>query len=181
MITGSSATEPILVTPKIHHYSQRMVEGIKVFENYTLAHAPEGFVDKARYDRYGKCHEVGYGFTSNLIDAAIRFKVLGKGYVLPRTMTKLEADAFLINVAIPTCHKLVKHYTDGTLTIQQRDALIMFVYNLGEASLSNLKIKDETSLKDAPSKMLQYTRAGGQVLKGLIKRRVFEINLFKNA
>jgi len=121
--------KPVLVKPKHMHYSEALINGIKQFENMKLSKQKDSYIDKRRWDKYGKCHEIGYGFTDNLVDAGIRFHKLPKGYKLPKTMTKKQADKFLINKAIPICHALVRHYTKANMTLRQRDALIMFTYN----------------------------------------------------
>ena len=172
---------PVLVQPMANHYSEALITGIKQFENIKLSKQKDSYVDHRRWDKYGKCNEIGYGFTDNLVDAGIRFHKLPKGYKLPKTMTKKEADRFLIKVAIPICHALVRHYTNvNGMTLKQRDALIMFTYNLGEGALARLHIKDVTSLNKVPSKMKKYCYAGGKKLKGLSRRRLYEIALFSS-
>ena len=179
-LAGAKAPKPVLVEPGKHIYTNGLADALKRFENASLAKKSDSYIEYRRWDKYGKCHEIGYGFTDNLVDAAIRFHVLPKGSKLPKKMTKAECDRYLTKVAIPTCRKLVMHYTDvHAMSLEQRDALIMFVYNLGEGTLRRLEINDKT-LKNTPKKLRRFSRAGGKTLAGLKIRREFEIALFNS-
>jgi len=178
LVEVQKPVKPVLVKPKVRHFSARLISGIKHFENEPLANKPDDYVDHARFDKLGKVTEIGYGFTHNMVDAGIRFKVLTKGYTLPKSMTKAEADAFLVDKALPICDKLVNHYTTAELTLHQREALIMFVYNLGEGALKQLKVHNDVST--VPNRMLRYCHCKGRTIKGLVRRRKFEVAFFKS-
>jgi len=172
----------------VHVYSKKLIDGIRHFENDDLA---SGKIksDTMRYDRYGKCTEIGYGFTSNLIDMAQRAGKLPKGYKYPKSFTEAEASSFLINTALPACEYYVDKYVKAKLTRRQKEALIMFTYNLGPHALKMLvdghskKYPHGTRLnsgeyKHTPNIMKLYVKAGGKTLKGLVRRRNYEANLF---
>lgn len=56
------------------------------------------------------------------------------------------------------------------------DALVSFAYNLGSIDqLVNNGMRGKAEIAD---KMIQYTKAGGKVLSGLVRRRQAERNLF---
>jgi len=177
--------EPVVkINPKKLEYSKELINGIKHFENDWLSKKDSSYKVTTKYDKLGKCYEIGYGFTNNLIETAVRYGRLPKGYKLPKTMTKKECDTFLVEVAIPTFHDAVKKHVDRPITLKQRDALIMFAYNLGDGALRRLvdgenrlnggKINNTTKI------MKKYCYADGKVCRGLKKRRDYEIKLFNN-
>ena len=59
------------------------------------------------------------------------------------------------------------------------DALVSFAYNLGTKHVCNLISLINAGLsKDVPNEMKYYRKAGGKILKGLIRRRMSEAKLF---
>jgi lysozyme len=65
------------------------------------------------------------------------------------------------------------------LTQNQFDALVSFAYNTGCGSLAKVaQILNTGDFAGATSKMKEYTKSGGVVLPGLVKRRAIEVNLF---
>ena len=176
---SACAAKPQMVKPNKHYFSKALIEGVKHFENQPLA-VGDKQADKIRYDKYGKVSEIGYGFTSNCIFDAIEEGYLPKGYKLPKRMTKKQADDFLINIVLPTYQKIVKDTVKVELTNKQREALIMFTYNLGRGALAKLVEGDDRlnggNYKRTPIIMKQYVKAGGKTLKGLKRRRDFEVN-----
>ena len=165
-------------------YSTELIEGIKHFECNWLSKKADDYVTKKRWDKLGKKWEIGYGFTNDLIETAIRYKVLKKGFTLPEKMTKKECDEFLEKVAIPTFHEAVKKHVDIPITSKQRDALIMFAYNFGDGTLRRLvdgkNRLNGGKINNTPKIMKRYCYAGGKVVKGLRLRRAYEIKLFND-
>lgn len=60
----------------------------------------------------------------------------------------------------------------------QFDALVSFTYNCGNANLKKLLEDGARPLPVVATKMLEYNKAGGKVLKGLARRRAEEQELF---
>lgn len=64
----------------------------------------------------------------------------------------------------------------------QFDALVSFVYNLGETQVRNGTLDDLVNSGATPetisAKWLQYNRSGGYVTPGLVSRRTAEVQLF---
>ncbi len=67
------------------------------------------------------------------------------------------------------------------LSQNQFDALVSFVYNLGEgnfASSTLLRNVNAQQWQQAADQLLRWNRAGGQVLAGLTRRRTAERSMF---
>lgn len=64
----------------------------------------------------------------------------------------------------------------------QFDALVSFVFNLGETQVRNGTLDDLINSGAAPetisAKWLEYTRSGGRVTAGLVTRRAAEVMLY---
>ena len=68
------------------------------------------------------------------------------------------------------------------LTQCQFDGLVCWVYNLGPTNLEEstmLKVLNEGKYSEVPAQMRRWNKAGGEVLKGLIRRREAESLLFE--
>ncbi|MEP9374968.1 lysozyme [Mesorhizobium sp. KR1-2] len=69
------------------------------------------------------------------------------------------------------------------LTENQRGTLVSWTYNLGEANLAKStllkRINAKVPVADIERSWLQWNKAGGKVLTGLVRRRAAEIQLFK--
>ena len=62
---------------------------------------------------------------------------------------------------------------------QSFDALVSFAYNIG--SIDGLTAKGTRTRSEIAAKILEYNKAGGKVLSGLIRRRQEERKLFFNS
>ncbi len=96
-----------------------------------------------------------------------------------RTITEAEADQLLehdLNTKYgPDVERLVK----VPLTQQQFDALVSFHFNTGALAKSTLLKKlNQNDKVGAAEEFLKWTRGGGKVLKGLVRRRQAERHLF---
>jgi lysozyme len=63
------------------------------------------------------------------------------------------------------------------------DALVAWVYNLGPTNLGEstmLKVLNGGQFDRVPDEMNRWTRAGGEILEGLVRRRQAESLMFKN-
>ncbi|MFX9712885.1 lysozyme [Acinetobacter baumannii] len=96
------------------------------------------------------------------------------------TCTEQQAEDYLRNDLAKfeaAINKLVK----VPLTQNQFDALASFTYNLGETNLANstlLKKLNKGDYQGAADQFLVWNKAGGKVMKGLVRRREAERALF---
>ncbi|EPH0070380.1 lysozyme, partial [Acinetobacter baumannii] len=96
------------------------------------------------------------------------------------TCTEQQAETYLKNDLTKfevVINKLVK----VSLTQNQFDALASFTYNLGETNLANstlLKKLNKGDYQGAADQFLVWNKAGGKVMKGLVRRREAERALF---
>lgn len=96
------------------------------------------------------------------------------------TCTEQQAEAYLKNDLAKfeaAINKLVK----VSITQNQFDALASFTYNLGETNLANstlLKKLNKSDYQGAADQFLVWNKAGGKVMKGLVRRREAERALF---
>jgi lysozyme len=98
------------------------------------------------------------------------------------TITQHQCDVML-EVDIETYENYVNEQVDVSLTQNQFDALVSWVYNLGPTNLRNstmLKVLNAGKYEEVPYQMKRWNRAGGKVLKGLVVRREAEAELFSN-
>ena len=68
------------------------------------------------------------------------------------------------------------------LNQNQFDALVAWVYNLGPSNLKSstmLKVLNEEEWEEVPRQMKRWNKAGGEVLRGLVRRREAEAMLFQ--
>ena len=67
------------------------------------------------------------------------------------------------------------------LNQDQFDALVSFTFNVGVGAFQSstlLKLLNQQQYDDVPAQLLRWTRAGGQVVQGLVNRRNNEIKLW---
>jgi lysozyme len=131
-----------------------------------LVKANEGLRLEAYQDAAG-IPTIGYGHTA--------------GVHMIQTITQEQADAFLehdLAVAAAAVNQLVK----VPLTQNQFDALVSFVFNLGEGHLACstlLKWLNSGHYQDAAKQFDAWCMACGKVFQGLVKRRAAERALFE--
>ena len=130
---------------------------------YELIKKHEGYSDKSYWDKFGRIWTIGYGHT--------------KGVKAGMNCTQLQAEQWLHEdclVAEKAVNKYVKVYNFNQ---NQYDALVSFALNIG--SIDTLTSKGTRSIDLIAKKMLEYNKAGGVKLDGLVKRRFDEASLFK--
>ena len=95
-------------------------------------------------------------------------------------LTHEEAMAlFAEDIAI--YENAVNRHTQVLLTQHQFDALVSFTFNLGEGNFSRSTLLRRVNAKmfhDVPYQLSRWNRAGGIVLRGLVRRRKAEGRLF---
>jgi len=133
--------------------SQNGIELIKKFEGCRL--------DAYKAVPTEKYYTIGYGHYGEDVK---------KGMVI----THAQAEAYL-RKDIEKFEKAVNALTFN-LNQNQFDALVSFTYNCGAGNLKRL-VSNRT-LADIPDAILLYNKSGGKVLKGLVRRRKAERELF---
>ena len=97
------------------------------------------------------------------------------------TITTDQAEQYLLSDLTEKFVPSVRTNTRALITQSMFDALCCFTYNVGTGNLNkSTLLKDLNSSKylDAASGFLQWTKAGGVELAGLVKRRTAEKDLF---
>jgi lysozyme len=116
---------------------------------------------------------IGYGAT---------FYPNGKKVTMTDAAITEEQATDLLAHMLVSFEKYVDSYCIDTITQNQFDALVSFTYNLGPANLkaSTLLKKVNTNPNDESIKLefLKWVKAGGKTLKGLVRRREAEANLY---
>jgi len=112
---------------------------------------------------------IGYGYTSG-IRAGMK-------------ITLREAEN-LLEIALKEFENCILKLVKVDLTQNEFDSLVSWTYNLGCGSLRKstmLKYLNANNKDLVPAEMLKWNKAGGRVLKGLIRRREAEAVLFAQA
>ena len=92
------------------------------------------------------------------------------------TITQAQADTFLKQDLVKF-EKLVEKYDSKYHWTQNEfDALVSFAFNIG--SINQLTANGTRTKQEIANKMLEYAKAGGKTLSGLVKRRKDEQTLF---
>lgn len=98
------------------------------------------------------------------------------------TITANEATALLLK-DVATASTCVNKLVTVPLTQDEFDALVDFVFNLGTgafASSTLLRDLNAGNFTAAVGEFQKWDRAGGQVVAGLLRRRLGEAQLFRN-
>lgn len=123
----------------------------------------EGFKGKA-YDDYGQI-SIGFGTKAESLGETITkeeaMKALTKEVMKARTIVLKAAERHGYN------------WSDN-----QVDALTSFTYNVGPGGFNQLIQGGSRGDEEISEMMLEYNKADGKVLQGLVKRRQAEANLF---
>ena len=93
-----------------------------------------------------------------------------------------QAEAFLIE-DLEEFEGYVTALCERSLTQYQFDALVSWTFNLGPTNLKESTLLNRINygpISDVPFQIQRWTRAGGQVLQGLVKRRAAEAALWQN-
>ena len=98
------------------------------------------------------------------------------------TCTLEQAENWLAEELAHEYEGYVNNYVEVALTQDQFDGLVGWVYNLGGGALKSstlLKRLNAGAYDEVPFQMKRWNKAGGKVLKGLVRRRVSEALLFE--
>lgn len=133
----------------------------------------EGFRSNAYWDKTGKVWTIGYGATYYPETGA----KVQQGDVVSK-----ERATEMLHVMLESFQGQVMRYVKVELTPNQIDALTSFAYNVG---IGNFKkstlLKRVNANPNDPAirgEFAKWVNSGGQKLKGLVRRREAEANLY---
>lgn len=133
------------------------------------------------------------GFESNPYLDAVNVPTIGYGSTRYPDGTRVkmtdkpisEAEAVkLLADTLVEYETSVLHLVEVDLEQHEFDALVSFAYNLGASNLERstlLKKLNQEDFKGAADEFLKWTRAGGIILPGLVRRREAEKEMFLHA
>ena len=110
---------------------------------------------------------IGYGTTKNVVEGM--------------KISQHQAEELLMK-DLEEFEEYVEDLIDVKLEQHQFDALVAWTYNLGPTNLKSStlrKVLNKGAYDDVPEQMKRWNKAGGQVLKGLVRRRAAEALLFE--
>lgn len=141
----------------------------------------EGFVGHL-YDVFDVAH-IGYGH--KLHDGPFTAQdVYDWGGPPAGHITQAFALSLLREDALTAERAIRREAPKARLGQHQFDALVSFVYNLGETAFAESRIPDlldlgSRSYHAATELMLEFDHVDGEVVPGLLKRRKAEVHLFR--
>lgn len=107
---------------------------------------------------------IGYGHTKNVKMGDVITLEQANMYLLQ----DLKGSIFCVNE-----YDKIYNFTQNEF-----DALVSFTFNCGKGNLTKLTGKGTRSKALIGQKILQYNKAGGRVLNGLVRRRQAEHDLY---
>lgn len=131
----------------------------------------EGLYLETYQDAVG-VNTIGYGITS--ADKAITGKEITKGMKITRTTADKWLEESLNKKYLP---KVLKYQDKYHFDTSQIDALTSFAFNIG--SIDGLTQNGTRTKAEIEKAFTLYVKAGGRTLKGLIRRREAERDLFR--
>lgn len=144
----------------MRHITQEGLNLIKRFEGFE----PEIYLDAAGLPTIGYGHLIRKGehkmFENGISEAA------GEALLIKDVLLAEQAVCRLINVPL----------TDG-----QFDALVSFIFNLGSAALQRSTLRRKVNREEhdeVPEQLMRWVWAGGRKLRGLVRRRDAEAELY---
>ena len=142
--------------------SKKCIEMIKEFEGCYL---------EAYQDVVG-VWTIGYGITT--ADKSITGKTIKKGMKITQETADKWLEEALNKKYLP---KVIKYQSKYGFNTSQIDALVSFAYNVG--SIDGITQNGTRNIGMIESKFLAYNKAGGKELRGLTRRRLRELDMFR--
>jgi lysozyme len=141
-------------------------KGIELIKSF------EGFKSKP-YKCPAGVPTIGYGAT---------FYPNGKKVTMAdKAITEQDATDLLRHM-LESFEKYVDSYCRDDVNQSQFDALVSFAYNLGPANLKSStllkKVNANPNDETIRAEFMKWVKAGGKTLKGLVRRREAEANLY---
>lgn len=116
---------------------------------------------------------IGYGAT---------FYPNGKKVTMADAALTEEQATELLAHTLTSFEKYVDSYCRDDVNQNQFDALVSFAYNLGPANLKSStllkKVNADPNDETIRAEFMKWVKAGGKTLKGLVRRREAEANLY---
>ena len=131
----------------------------------------EGLVLKAYPDpgSGGDPWTIGYGHTVGVTPGMV--------------CTQAQADAWLSWDAA-NCARAIEKLVKVPLTQAQFDALVSLIFNIGEGAFARstlLRRLNAGAYADVPAQFKRWDKAGGKVMKGLVRRRAAEAAVWSSS
>lgn len=104
-----------------------------------------------------------------------------RGVKMGQTITPERAEQ-LLHEDVARLEEYITELVQAPITQGQWDALSSFTYNLGPANLERstlLRLLNAGDYQGAAAEFDRWTRAGGKILTGLVRRRAAERALFE--
>lgn len=133
--------------------------GVKLIQQW------EGYRDTAYGDVGGVC-TIGWGHTTNVCEGDVIDKETALAY--------LKED-------IEHAEKALERIVKVDLTSNQFDALVSWVFNVGQTAASNstlVRLLNEEKYEYVPEQLARWNKVKGKPISGLIKRRAAEAVLW---
>lgn len=160
----------------------RLRRHIKALATFRATH---GHVRGTAISEHGVRFIAGFeGFAANWYDDGTGTMTIGYGHTneggVPRPPITNQQALDLLHADLVTYERAVRNAIKYPLTVNQFDALVSFVYNLGPGVLNDgiAALINHGHLRAATNLMLQYDHANGQRWLGLTRRRQAEVKLF---
>ena len=103
-----------------------------------------------------------------------------KGVQEGDVITEQQADNMLVE-ELEEYEGYINNAVSVPLNQAQYDAMVSWVYNLGNGNLNSstlLKVLNGGDYDGVPAQIMRWNKAGGKVLEGLTRRRQAEADLF---
>ena len=127
---------------------------------------------------------VGYGHLLTKPELSTNsINIGGQTVYLDRALTDAEVDTLLRQDIEPKA-QTVRNSIKTQLTQSQFDALVSLCFNIGSGAFgSSSLVKDINAgnMEKAPEDFLMWSKAGGNVVKGLLLRRQAEASIFRGS
>ena len=165
LLQGFLKTKPTVPTPEAVVAPQEAAERLSEVHGLDLIKEFEGLRLKA-YLCSANVWTIGYGHT--------------KGVKKGDTCTEDEADAFLV-ADVKWVLTAVERTVKVPLTGGQRAAVNSFIFNCGASAFRTstlLRKLNQGDYKGAADEFPRWNKAGGKVIKGLVRRRAAERKVF---
>lgn len=125
------------------------------------------------------------GFSPTVYKDAVGIPTIGYGHVVRKgetftRLTEAEAEA-LLRQDVGIAERAALRLTTRALTDGQFDALVSFVFNLGSGAYQRSTLRRKVNGgydAEVPEEFLRWVWAGGRKLRGLIRRRTAEAELY---
>ena len=167
----------IRIDPNKLFLSQKGIDFLKAYESEVKKDGKHVlYNDDAGYCTIGYGHLVGKKSCSSITDIPQEFK---------NGLSDEKAEN-LFRKDLKYYEGIVKNRVKVNLYQHEFDALVIFVYNIGDGKKgfrgsSLLEKINEKKYDEAPELFSRFTQSGGKVMPGLVLRRKAEAKIFKDA